>query len=265
MTMNIIRRLLIGAVLVALSVACASAAACPTTATSLATYLPSDFTCTIGDKLFSNFTVLFSGYHGDVASQPLVPANSDVTVVPVQSVLGITADEGFVFTFNANNFVGVGQGLTLDIQYLVTVTDPNYTINNVYTEATGGKAATGNGFVTADKNLCLGAGFDITASNGFATNTCTAGTSVSGTLITLGTMPSDLWNTKSIANQTILGVSDYIVVDGGNIAGAKNAQINQLANVFEQVQRQTGVPEPATFLLLGSALLGLGALRRKAL
>jgi hypothetical protein len=270
MTMKVARRILVAVVLVTLSMACASASTCANV--TLNNYLTSGFSCTITTGLdtmtFSNFYVLFSGFHGGVAPDPLVPANSDVFVTPETN----TNSAGFLFTFANNNYVAYNQGMSLDINYTVSTTT-NYAIDSVFTQATGGTVAPG-GLVTTAKNLCLSGSFDHSNPAGFASNSCigAGSTSLPGTsptsAFTLGSITNpaqnDLWGTEAITNTTSLGVSDMMVLTAGSTTlSGHTAQLNQVQNMFNDVLIQTGVPEPATFLLLGSALLGLGVLRRK--
>jgi hypothetical protein len=240
--------------------------------TTLANYIAVG-SCTIGDKLFSNFVINFLGGHGDNSAipSPSVPAAADV------QVSALTGSIGLEFDFNAANSVAYGQTLSLDIQYLVTVQDPSWAITSVFSEAYGGLDNVGTALspiytdasVTAGKNLCLGAAFDTTGGGNTATNECDT-TQLNSTVdngygFSLGVHYNDQSGTRTLSSaQTVLGVSDVIALSGGsqNYGSAPVVEIDGMINEFNQTE-ESGVPEPATLLLIGSALLGLGFLRRK--
>ena len=179
--------------------------------------------CQIDDKLFSNFFYESSSYGGASA----IPA-SGVSVVPYATPL----NPGFLFS--AGWSVGPNQGQDSHIMYSVTVLPGGLRITDI-SAAMNGYGATGFGFVSVAESVVPDPGSSLALAYGL-------GSSV-------------IFDRLDFANSFLhLDVTKNITVSGGT---SGTASVSGVYNRFSE----GGVPEPLSLLLMGSGLLGLGALR----
>lgn len=282
MAFTLFRRFLVGAAILALAALSASATAFDCTNLTLLTStvylsdLAGGSTCQIGDKVFSSFADYMPG------------------VDPSQVLITSTWDSGTQVASISFNFnpalvqVTDGQTMDINVQYLVDVTGNN--IIGISEEMTAAASAWAPGAdVLYNKNYCIGQPFGPTNLDGTLAGTyCLDGTTtpltVGGAVLGLSNqdynipgivVPSGVSYSIGAGPDVIagvvteVGVQDYLHLDGGaNIwgPGNVNAAVAEITNTFTQPSEAPpppGVPEPATFLLIGAGLLGLGALRRK--
>jgi len=202
-----------------------SATNCPTGSYTL--YLVASFTCTSGNLAFSAFG--YSSSANPVGS--VIPA-SGITVTPQTQ----DGNEGFQFQGGWN--VGTTGGVPSFQDSVVSFTVTSGAITDLHLFFNGSFTGTGTSFVK--ESYCL---------NGPVAG-CLAGNSG---MITVTNPPPVFNAVVFFAPVTSVSVSKDIHVDSGTNG---TASISQVINTFSN-------PEPLSFVLLGSGLLGLGLLRKR--
>jgi hypothetical protein len=206
----------------------ASAATCPDGG-NLGAFLGAGFTCSIGDKTFSNFAYLSSAQNG--ATQ-IMPAGITVdTIGPTGSGASILGPD-IGFKFSANWAAGSTQTSDSDIGFTISTTSGAALIKDAsLVQSASGFTGTGNAGITET----LGLAKTLTTVN-------TAGTTI-------------LTDQTTFTPTGSLNVEKDIGVSGGT---SGTASISAIQDTFSQV-----VPLPATLVLFGTGLAGLGLIRRR--
>jgi hypothetical protein len=204
----------------------ASVTTCPTA--SYTAYLGAGFTCTSGNLAFSAF-----GYSSSAnPAGNAIPA-SGLTVTPQTQ----DSNEGFQFAGGWN--VGTQAGGVASFQdSVVSFTVTSSVITDLHLFFNG--SFTGTGTSSVVESYCLN---HVLAG-------CPAGSSGS---ISVTNPPPSFNAVVFFAPVTSVSVSKDIHVDSGTNG---TASISQVINTFSS-------PEPLSFVLLGSGLLGLGLLRKR--
>jgi hypothetical protein len=205
------------------------AGVCP--ATTYDNYLGSGFSCGIDDQTYSNFQ-----YTG--TSNPPgfgLPAGS-IAVTPITTA----GNPGF--QFSGGWFASTASGILEEsstFQYTANSTTPITDLSLSIAGATW----TGTGAVLVTETACLGAMLP----------SCSGGQE-----ITLSVFDSSV-GSKVFDSASFAGVKEVDIAEGIQLQAGTNgsASLSLVTNQF------SAVPEPASLVLFGSGVLGLGALLRR--
>jgi PEP-CTERM motif len=181
--------------------------------------------CTYGNLTFSNFAL---------NSPVILPAN--VGVVPVTDGSG-----NYGLQINPGE-AQIGTGST-DVLVSFTITAPSAVITSLHLDFNG--AFLGAGLAEVVENYCLG---------GASTSSCA--TSLGQISVDNTNGYQQLQNSVTFTAVSELSVSKDMLTEVGS--GGGTASISQVDNTFDQ----SGVPEPATFGLIGFGLVAVAWTRR---
>jgi hypothetical protein len=212
---------------------------------SLTTYLGAGFSCTIGDKTFSNFAYTDSAFGGALA----VP--SDGVTVSTMGPSGeavLSTDIGLQFSAGWN---APALGTTdSDISFVVSVTG-------------------GGPLMIKDAGLAQVSSVTANGSASVSEDACTPGFVTPGVpcnpstgTITVLTFDSGGTNILRSANTLFAPTGSISVSKDISVTGGTTGQAH--LSVVQDTFSQTAVPEPASMMLVGGALFGVGLIRRRS-
>jgi hypothetical protein len=300
--MKFLIKLLGPAALLAFASFNASAATCGSLAgASLSSYQTAG-SCSIGNLTFSNFQFEYSTNVSQGSANVPDPLASTFITISSTTDSGTCDPNGtcgdpsatlyqMITDFSADgNTTGSGsvqfnQSETLAIQYQVTENNGGEFISEIDGAGTAALNSANVGASAAyEKDVCYGQGFNanteahpVVLNGKCANNTFPNSTPVSVSMDTNPALqtsdPTQFANMDTEANGALynqgvlgstFGVYDATTLNGGsnNDGNAVMAATGAQENDFVE-SATSGAPEPGTFVLLGGALVGLGALRRR--
>jgi hypothetical protein len=211
----------------------------------MADYIAMSSGCMVGDLLFSNFSVVESG------NAPL-PTTSSIGV-------NVVSTNGSGLEFSGPFATSMGQTMDVGILFTVTATSPIITGDTL---SMAGFGTSGTGNVAVAESLCAGGTYS-------ANLVCSAGNgNVASLLVFQNSQASVSSDSVTFAQPTdsVGAVKNIILQNGAGLASG--AAVSFVVNTFGTNGGGGGgqggqVPEPASFLTLGSGLLFTGLLLRR--
>jgi hypothetical protein len=279
MKSTILKALLVPIALLALGgINQASAGTCASTSYTMTAVTTSGFSCTIGNLTFSNFDYVYeagtdTGCTGACTNPSDPNPTNGITVNFAETTSGSdpngTAATNYspiisvITDYSSGNSVNEYQFETGVVQYMVT--DSGLAVTEVDGAITGMATLAGGASGDLNKNVCANNQFGGgTHPNGNCPNSGTNETTVVndlGLISTVGTEAGGTPDWVSSLSLTSFGVYDGWSLDGGTTSASAAADLTSVENDF--IDPSSPTPEPGTIILLGSALVGLGLIRRR--